>query len=1374
MPAPKNQLELSKNRARELLDLNNSASSWTSDSILSVLEAWEWSFITRDILDQFLHNYLEDTLWTIAINGVPTSVATNNLWYSRAKLRQHLSVKDKLAYITANLYAHSTWMDISAAPPVTSIDNIDDTNLRTQLEQIICNIEKNLLNNRDFTESRILRNAAINRFECKLNVAERNELNWLANNLKTFCNDNWVTVLANATDFTNESDAQKIMKLYEVIGQLSAIGLNPPDNAVKWFEKFNEKIKPLRDLDEHFKHMTKTLNMIHRVAQRTYHSMVTPNQRETVQKILNTIWETENVNKSLSEYNQIENFKTNNEHTLIEDVLKKVQDNPKYEETLLANWISKAQFNEWFISLNAFILTEWAKRWFEAQKERTFWARAKDFEKDTQSRRWMVRRRIFEISDRMVWNDFWSELDFDTANSYFDKFKDLFFAKEEDNYREWDSNLLQYNRMARVTAAIIRRRVPALSNSRRIWPGSRWRRMFKFVENALKWTNRWLFNWIRRQRHNADDATVVAMIVMAQNQATNQMFYQDKNQFNERERRYGKIFRRIRFAEHGREAVRDAIAPTANKALQLTEMATKKWLQLTSGTVKVANTVASKSVRWLTRATWWLTGKLNAIIEKKWKNWKSYARRKTPFYLPYLITKPIQQWSDLLNKWATRTDKNLNNQIKENIDKKVAEWYEAAKKTVAEATWEETKYLFQWLTYATEQTTSLMWKSISAAGKAMHDAYTTGQQRSILWAFYAAASEQKWLEDLMQSSELADILNLKERWPYLFDEDGRFLMADKAEAKEKNDLEPKVEDIKNQIKEYESEYKDKQESLEDKLDSFDLDSPEYANTKKELDRLNLILDTIWEGKADINDIIKKLEDLINNRIVAVAPQTVEDIFLQEITNAINSLKQRRVDWKNTLNTAKTDLQTTEQELEQKKNELEKINKIFNAVVVKWDKSAQELVTERDELYDKLKIAKQELEDKKANQAINRKNIEESNLKISQLEKKKKQEEDKLNEENKKLNNIDWEIRKKLGNINLRKDQKKNELNAKETERNNIKTSINGIEEAPKIIKDKINTIKSEARTISENIQKIENAPKLIENDMLAIKEKIENILKQKVITTKDKNKKLELEEEYKELNEKLDIAKKELEWNELKELKEKEKKLNKDIIYLNKEINDYQSEINKIEIEYISWWNDIDWKVQEIKDNSTTIQENINDFDNQIWTEKINNNTLTTEKETIQKDIFSIEHEISKIDISINNVNEKIKLRAPDEKSYQELEDQHTTCQNEISNLERQKTKLNKDILTQTEKNRIYDKASRRWEKVEKLANELIAINWLWVSDEEKKKMKKKLLKDADLDFDKKSESKNPNQINKIKDILNRPWIDEKTKLDLLDTLLAA
>ena len=853
MPNPKNQLELSKNRVIELLDTNNSASSKTSDKLLSILEAGEWSFLTRDTVDQFLHNYLDNTM-TIAL-------AETNLWYSWSKLRQHLSIKDKIAYITANIYAHNTLMDISHVPPIVSIVNIDDTMLRTELEQLIRNIEENLLNNRDFTESRILRNSAINRFECKLTTPERIELNWIAIQLKQVCSDNQIGVLANSTDFTNESDAQKIMKLYEVLWQLSEMWINPPENIVKWFEKFDEKLKPLKDLDEHFKHMTKTLNMIHMSAQRTYHSMVTPNQRNKVEKIMDTLWEREWVNKALLEYNKIENFQTNNEHTFIQDLLTNITRNSKYEETLLTEWVSKAQFNERFISLSTFIVTEQCKLWFEAQKETTFWTRTKAFEADTQSRRGMVRRRLFQIADRMNGNDFDTTADSDIAHSYFEKFKDLFFAKEEDNYQTWASNLLQYNRMAKITAAIIRDRVPALANGRRLRVGSFSRRIFKLIENAIKWTNRWLFNRIRRERHHADDATIVAMIVMAQNQATNQMFYQDKNQFKERERRYGKIFRRIRFAEYGREAVRDAIAPTANKALQLIEIWVKQWLKAASGTAKLTNTVASKTIRWITRATWWLTGKYNSMIEKKWKNWKSYARRKTPLYLPYLITKPIQQWSDLLNRWATWTDGNLNNEISK-IDNKVSEWYETALKVVWEATWEETKYLFKWLTYATEQTTSLLGKTISAWGKAMHDAYTAGQQRSILWAFYNAASEQKWLEDLMQSSELADVLNLKEDWPTIFDKDGRFLTVDKIEADKVKEAGKALSNkIKKQLEDLQKWIDDKRESLYRNIqDSLRLNNGNDGILNDSLQRLESRSGDIMHVRTELERLIPLLKD----------------------------------------------------------------------------------------------------------------------------------------------------------------------------------------------------------------------------------------------------------------------------------------------------------------------------------------------------------------------------------------------------------------------------------------------------------------------------------------------------------------------------------
>lgn len=48
----KQQANLAKNRAQELLDFNNSASSNTSDKLFSILEAGEGSSIGRDQLDQ--------------------------------------------------------------------------------------------------------------------------------------------------------------------------------------------------------------------------------------------------------------------------------------------------------------------------------------------------------------------------------------------------------------------------------------------------------------------------------------------------------------------------------------------------------------------------------------------------------------------------------------------------------------------------------------------------------------------------------------------------------------------------------------------------------------------------------------------------------------------------------------------------------------------------------------------------------------------------------------------------------------------------------------------------------------------------------------------------------------------------------------------------------------------------------------------------------------------------------------------------------------------------------------------------------------------------------------------------------------------------
>lgn len=88
-------------------------------------------------------------------------------------------------------------------------------------------------------------------------------------------------------------------------------------------------------------------------------------------------------------------------------------------------------------------------------------------------------------------------------------------------------------------------------------------------------------------------------------------------------------------------------------------------------------------------------------------------------------------------------DREGNKKFDQYIKEPTEKGYEEAKKVVGKATGEETNYLFQGLTYTTEQVTSLAGQTVAATGKRFHDTYDTGQQRSILGAFYKAAKEEK-------------------------------------------------------------------------------------------------------------------------------------------------------------------------------------------------------------------------------------------------------------------------------------------------------------------------------------------------------------------------------------------------------------------------------------------------------------------------------------------------------------------------------------------------------------------------------------------------------------------------------------------------------
>lgn len=104
----------------------------------------------------------------------------------------------------------------------TTWNTASDTAVRVQLDNIVETLERELLNNQDFSESWILRHAAVNRFVIQpdLSVKERAQLTSMATSVQKIAQDNGYDIVAETMHFTKECDAQKIMKLSEGITML--------------------------------------------------------------------------------------------------------------------------------------------------------------------------------------------------------------------------------------------------------------------------------------------------------------------------------------------------------------------------------------------------------------------------------------------------------------------------------------------------------------------------------------------------------------------------------------------------------------------------------------------------------------------------------------------------------------------------------------------------------------------------------------------------------------------------------------------------------------------------------------------------------------------------------------------------------------------------------------------------------------------------------------------------------------------------------------------------------------------------------------------------------------------------------------------------
>jgi|GEM_PF-6571654 len=161
-----------------------------------------------------------------------------------------------------------------------------------------------------------------------------------------------------------------------------------------------EKIKPLKDLDKHYKHLMNALNMVHRLAKKGYDSMINTSDER---KLLATLKDMgiADVNSFIIDASKIDDvgdklFLDKELHAL------KHKDFDKFKAALKKNNVTEKEFEAWFSSYFGYKTAERARKDFDKQKYTTFGHRLKDYEQDVNAWRGIARDRVLAAHARMV------------------------------------------------------------------------------------------------------------------------------------------------------------------------------------------------------------------------------------------------------------------------------------------------------------------------------------------------------------------------------------------------------------------------------------------------------------------------------------------------------------------------------------------------------------------------------------------------------------------------------------------------------------------------------------------------------------------------------------------------------------------------------------------------------------------------------------------------------------------------------------------------------------------------------------------------------------------------------------------------------------
>lgn len=246
-----------------------------------------------------------------------------------------------------------------------------------------------------------------------------------------------------------------------------------------------------------------------------------------------------------------------------------------------------------------------------------------------------------------------------------------------------------------------------------------------------------------------------------------------------------------------------------------------------------------------------------------------------------------------------------------------------------------------------------MGKGISAAGKFEHSRRHTNEQRNVLGAFFEAAAQEENLSTLMESSDLANLLNLKTSGPHIFDLDGRVTSVDKAEKY--TDDEPGHKNLSKDtftkwndelIKQFKANFdsiKEKYDATDDQLTDLSPSDANYEEVKNRLSSIGVTLDTLTNKQGQINELLLTLTNIAND------PTRNYEAFADEVADVVKKMKKDVTDGEKLIDNPtksspgyKQQMDKTQADLDKAKDSLQEVELKLGSTVKKGDEATDDL------------------------------------------------------------------------------------------------------------------------------------------------------------------------------------------------------------------------------------------------------------------------------------------------------------------------------------------------------------------------------------------------------------------------------------------------